>query len=87
MDYLKRYYGEKFKTLNPSVLREGIKYAVVRLFPGEAVPGFPATSYVLILKNGRHGASVEKSLFEGTPTDTDIQRMVRALNFAEAESG
>jgi hypothetical protein len=84
MSWLKTYYGDRFEELNPTILVEGERYAVVRLLPSRAVVGFSGMSYVLVRKNGKYGAE-HKSLFEGVPTDTDIQKMRKALDVEEAK--
>jgi hypothetical protein len=77
-NWLERYYGKDFDLLNPTVFIDGKKKAVVRLTKtGER--GYSGVGFVLIDKNGNHTASSHKSLHEGLPTDTDLERMRQEL--------
>lgn len=78
MDWLKKYYGKDFDLLNPEVVLDGKKKAVVKLTKTGA-RGFSGVGYVLIDKNGSHLASSHKSLHEGMPTKTDMDRMKEIL--------
>ena len=83
MSWLNDYYGPKFEELNPSIIMEGQRYAVVRLVPKKPVSGFSASSYVLIRKTGRYGSTKHQSLFEGVPDTFDNNKMKAALDKAE----
>jgi hypothetical protein len=80
--WLKMYYGKDFDVLNPEVVKEGKKWAIVKL-NRHASRGFSSIGYVLIKKNGTHAASHYHSLHEGVPTKEAMDMMYKRL--AEAE--
>lgn len=76
--WLERYYGKDFDFLNPEVVFDGKKKAVVRLTrTGSRVNS--GIGYVLVDKNGSHLASTPKSLHEGVPSQADLDRMREVL--------
>lgn len=83
-DWLKDYYGKAFNELTPDVVKEGRNYAIVRLIGSNKNRAFSAIGYVLVKKNGRHGATPHQSLYEGVPSLVEFQGMVDKLNQAEA---
>lgn len=76
--WLERYYGKDFDFLNPQIIFDGEKKAVIRL-TRVGNRGFSGIGYVLIDKNGSHLASTPKSLHEGIPSQADLDRMKEVL--------
>jgi len=80
--WLENYYGKDFDFLNPEVVFDGKKKAVVKLVrTGSRVHS--SIGYVLLDKNGSHLASTPKSLHEGVPSQADLDRMREALKKAD----
>lgn len=77
-NWLERYYGKDFDFLNPTVVFDGKKKAVVRLTRSGSRQ-YSGIGYVLLDKNGNHLASTPKSLFEGVPSQQDLDRMKEVL--------
>lgn len=76
--WLENYYGKDFDFLNPEVVFDGKKKAVVKLVrTGSRTHS--SIGYVLIDKNGSHFASTHKSLHEGIPSQKDLDRMREEL--------
>ncbi len=82
--WLQEYYGSQFSTYNPEVVAETTHMAVVRISNPKKNRGYNLIGYVLIPKIGRHGASDQASLFEGSPTVQDMATMQAKLAAAEA---
>lgn len=80
--WLMDYYGRDFDMLNPEVVMEGEKYAVVRLRK-VFTNMIGSVGYVLIKKNGSHASTPFKSLHDGVATPVDVDKMKKEL--AEAE--
>lgn len=84
-EWVKSYFGEKkSKELNPSVIEEGKKYAIVRIQDMGQKVGFSKVGFILVKMSGRHGASPHDSLFEGIPTLLDLFDMKNKLEKKEA---
>jgi hypothetical protein len=81
--WLRTYYGKDFDFLNPEVIKEGKKWAIVKL-NRHASRGFSSIGYVLIKKNGTHAASKYHSLHEGIPTKEAMDMMYKRLAEADA---
>lgn len=80
--WLERYYGKDFDFLNPQVIHDGAKKAVVRLTRvGDR--GYSGIGYVLIDKSGNHFSSTPVSLHEGVPSQKDLDRMKEVLKAAD----
>ncbi|TXH10932.1 MAG: hypothetical protein E6R04_03960 [Spirochaetes bacterium] len=77
-DWLKRYYGDSFAELNPDVVAEGNRWAVVKL-NRVAERGYRGIGYVLIKKNGSHTSSNYHILGEGVQTAEALQEMKERL--------
>ncbi len=78
--WLQEYYGQDIDLLNPSVVKEGKTYAIVKIQKTDRVPGsYSKVGYVLLRMTGRHIATPHVSLHEGTPTDADLSRMYATL--------
>jgi hypothetical protein len=75
-EWLKKYYGDQFETLQPRILAEGSLFAVVCL---------KSRSYVLVRKQGSFKAGGQRSLHEGLITQDVLNRMRKALEDAEKE--
>lgn len=82
--WLKTYYGRDFDWLNPEVVKEGKKWAIVKL-QRKAEKGSSSIGYVLIQKTGSHTASTYRSLHEGLPTKEAMEKMEAALKQEEAK--
>lgn len=83
-EWLKRYYGSDLETLNPSIVFEGKKFAVVCLKRSSTLRDHSSIGYVLIKKTGRHNASIQQSLSEGVPSAEKMVSMRSALEQAES---
>jgi hypothetical protein len=83
-EWLATYYGKYTPVLNPQVVIDGKKVAVVRLVKNEAPRGFAKVGYVLIRKDGRHHGGMQRSLHEGHATEEHMIRMQKI--HAEADS-
>lgn len=81
--WLKDYYGKDFDFLNPEIVKDGKKWALVKL-SRRASKGYSSTGYVLIKKAGTHIASNYQSLHEGPVSQKDMDRMYAALAKEEA---
>lgn len=79
MEWLKKYYGKDFEKFSPSVVKEGKKWAVVKLNRSNPAKGFSSIGYVLIQKHGTHASSPYLSLHEGVPTTDDMSEMLALL--------
>jgi len=77
-DWLKKYYGDSFSDLNPSVVAEGTRWAIVVL-NRVAERGYRGVGYVLIKKNGSHASSGYHVLGEGIQTPEALQVMREKL--------
>ena len=84
IDWLKRYYGKDYLRLNPTIVKEGKKFAVVRI-QRSAEKGFSAFGYVLIKKSGSHDISPYQSLFEGLASPMDLTDMLDTLRRKEKD--
>ncbi len=82
--WLKTYYGKDFDFLNPELVKEGKKWAIVKL-TRQATKGFSSIGFVLIKKNGSHLSSNYQSLHEGPPTKEAFALMEKKLVAADAE--
>lgn len=82
--WLKTYYGKDLDFLNPEVIKEGKKWAVVKL-TRQATKGVSSIGYVLIKKTGSHTASNYFSLHEGVPTKDDLALMDKKLATEDAK--
>lgn len=83
-NWLKTYYGNDFDFLNPQVIKEGKKWAIVKL-TRQATKGSSSIGYVLIKKNGTHAGSTYFSLHEGNPTTDQLALMEKKLATEEAK--
>jgi hypothetical protein len=82
--WLKNYYGSMLSTVNPEVIIDGKKVAVVRLqTQNTTTSGSSRIGYVLISKDGKHNATAHVSLHEGVPTQKDMERMRRVFEEAD----
>lgn len=77
-EWLANYYGEEFYKLNPIVVLDGKAFAVVRIVL-KSGPSSSSLGFVLIKKNGKHGVSEWKSLFEGVPNQAALDKMKAVL--------
>jgi hypothetical protein len=84
--WLTQYYGPDFDMLNPAVVQEGKKWALVRLTKNSRVPGTSNIGYVIVQKDGRHSITPHLSAHEGVANETDLKRMQKLLAEKEAES-
>jgi hypothetical protein len=80
--WLKKYYGNNVDFLNPELIQEGKKWALVKL-QKPASKGYSSIGYVLIQKNGSHEGSKYFSLHEGLPSQEDMSKMIKSLNDIE----
>lgn len=78
-DWLKKYFGPQLKTMDPSVVEEGKKYAVVRIQDHNQSGAFSRVGFILIQKNGKYGVTPHVSLFEGVPTSANLLMMKSRL--------
>lgn len=76
--WLKNYYGNDFDFLNPSIVREGKKLALVKL-SRRGSAGFSGIGYVLIKKGGSHVASPYKVLAEGVQDKAGMDKLFETL--------
>lgn len=81
--WVKTYFGKKVKDLSPTVVEEGKRYAIVRIQDMGQKGEFSKVGFILVLKNGRYGASPHDSLFEGSPTVVDLFTMKNKLEKKE----
>lgn len=80
MSWLKNYYGEEFDTLNPSIVKEGKKVALVHLKASDKQgAGRSSYGYVIIKKSGNHKGSSYIPLAEGAVDSTKMAEMIRRL--------
>lgn len=84
--WLRNYYGKDFDRLSPSVVEEGDRFAVVKLFNHEVRTSNPKIGYVLIDKRGSFAVSPHQSLFEGIPSQADVDSMKAALSKREGKA-
>jgi hypothetical protein len=77
--WLEEYYGPDFDILNPTVVQEGVDWAIVRLTKAVRTTGSSNIGYVLIQKKGRHVATPHVSLHEGVAQEEDLTRMQKTL--------
>lgn len=82
-DWLKRYYGESFKDLNPDVVSDGDYWAIVKL-NRLAERGYSGVGYVLIKKTGSHLSSNYEVLGEGLQTADQLQKMKERLKYVDS---
>ncbi len=83
MSWLKTYYGKDFEKFSPSIVKEGKKWAVVKLNRSSPAKGFSSIGYVLIQRNGTHSSSPYLSLHEGVPSTGDMSEMLALLQRKE----
>lgn len=83
-EWVKKHFGKKEKTLTPSVVEEGKKYAIVRIQDMAQKGAFSKVGFILVLKAGRYGISPHESLFEGVPTVPDLFNMKNRLEKKES---
>ena len=84
MTWLRRYFGEEFAKLSPSITFEGKNYAVVKL--QKTTRGFNGVGFILVDKLSSHSSSRHVSLHEGMPSASDLTRMKAALDKKEEEA-
>lgn len=84
MSWLKKYYGSDFEKMNPEVVDEGKKFAIVKL-TRQVGRDFSGVGFVLIKKTDSHNASKSISLHEGLPSAADMKRMKDELKKAEGK--
>lgn len=78
-EWLKTYYDKNYIDLSPSVYLESDRFAVVRITRDGRM------GFVLIKKSGKYNHSKQKSMHEGLPTSTDLERFREALAAAEKD--
>ena len=83
-EWLKRYYGREIDILNPVVIDEGKKFAIVKVTTNGA-KGYSSIGYTLIKKSGSFQASSYMSLHEGQVTEADLQAMKAKLKNVEEQ--
>jgi hypothetical protein len=71
--WLDDYYGTAKKVLRPSIVTDGKYYAIVMLMVEDSM------GFVLIRKNGKHGATPHEILHAGPAKDADFARMKARL--------
>jgi len=82
--WLSRYYDKPTReVLNPAVVFEGAKKAVVRLNKKRTKTG-GGVAFVGVTKTGRHHVSQHVALHEGPATKDDLRRMQDWLTKADA---
>lgn len=82
--WLKKFYGKDYETLSPTVVFEGNYFAVVKVCRVASL-GYKGIGYVLIRKRGAYNVSPYESLFEGLPSQGDLDRMKKRLHEKENE--
>lgn len=79
--WLKTYYGPDHEAFTPSLVREGQRFAIVRIT--DMTQKASKIAYMLIRKTGRHGQSREKPMHEGMPSQPVLDQMFAVLDQAE----
>jgi hypothetical protein len=83
-DWLRAYYGSEWPSFSPSVVREGKRFAVVRITDtSQKGATFSKVGYILLRKTGKHGQTKERPLHEGVPTRPDLDKMFTILANSE----
>ena len=78
--WLKKYFGSKFESLNPVILFEGDKYAVVRL-----IKTHEGIGYILVKRDSTFETdSKRESLHEGVASGKEVTNMLKHLKSKEA---
>lgn len=77
-EWLQKYYGKEADFLNPEIILDGKKKAIIRL-TRTGGKGFSGIGYVLVDKHGSHSTSSPMSLFEGVPSLADMNHMRETL--------
>ena len=79
-NWLKSYFGATdLANLNPEIVEEGKRYAIVKIQDMSQKGGFSKIGYILVRKNGKYRVTKHDSLFEGTPSLLDLFQMKNRL--------
>ncbi len=84
-NWLKSYFQPIDRAnLNPEIVEEGKRYAIVKIQDMSQKGGFSKIGYILVKKDGAYRVTKHESLFEGTPSLQDLFQMKNRLIKSES---